>query len=159
MNRRRSLHSHLMVVPFVAALAVACQDDVTPTGVAQNPARLRRPSANGGGGKITAFSDVTYAILHGTVRIFDTEIKSVDGIALPAGQHGAAVPAGATLRLTGKWQIGPITSVNECQLCSYSAYVAWGSDMSVHGAAPLNRGLVTLTSPELNPEPGRERHI
>ena len=143
MIRRRSLHS---VAIWLGAAAISgCQDNAFPTAVAPR-ATPRAPSYG-----YTPTEDVTYPVLHGTLRIFDIAVASIsDGGPGGRGPTSVSVPAGATIRVTGKWQLGPITNVDDCPQCDYALYVGWW----LGDGFPRNQGLAITRSPELNPEPG-----
>ena len=93
---------------------------------------VRRP-------RTQSLADATYPILHGTIRIYNVQIVGVSS--------GTATSAltGSTVRITGNWEIGPITNVDDCTACSYAVYFTFGTKRV---------GLVIKTSPTLDPNPG-----
>ena len=146
MIRRRALQ--IIAVPIAALTVIGCQDAVTPTAPGLTSREVPRPSFD----LASASTDVTYPILHGTLRIYDVKIESVSAGTI-FNAVTAQVTPGTAVRITGKWAIGPITNVDECQLCSYSTYMAWGNTSLDSDARSVNH-FVTMTSPQLDPNAG-----
>jgi hypothetical protein len=76
-------------------------------------------------------------------------LQPLNGSGPSDGLGEFAVAPGSSLRVTGNWEIGPITNVDECQFCSYIVLLFAGE------AIPL----VTKTSPVLNPNVGESGTI
>ncbi len=101
--------------------------------------------------QIAAASDVTYSVLHSTVRFWNVAVASVSAGTISG--NTAVVPPGATIRVTGSWQMGPVTDVSYCPYCIVQVYVAWVGPAAAT-ATPINQGLYSNTIWPLNPQPG-----
>ncbi len=97
-------------------------------------------------------ADVTYHTLHSTVRFWNVAIASV-GAGTISG-NTATVPPGTTIRVTGNWQIGPVTDVSYCPTCVIQVYVAWLNPAASSGVTPINQGLWSGILSVVNPNPG-----
>jgi hypothetical protein len=96
--------------------------------------------------------DVTDGMLHGSVRFWDTAIQSVsDGT---FSGNTAVVAPGASVRMTGNWQIGPVSDTSYCPGCNIQIYIAWVPDAAARGAWPPSRGLWKGMTRSVNPNLG-----
>jgi len=84
-------------------------------------------------------TDVVYGMHRGSVRFWNTAIQSVrDG---RFSGNTAVVSPGATVQMTGNWEIGPVTDPGKCPGCNVQIYIAWVPDAADRGAWPPNQGL------------------
>ena len=97
-------------------------------------------------------TDVTYDILHSSMRFYNAEIVSV-GSGTFSGVEAVVTP-GSSVRVKANWQRGPITDLSYCSGCIVQSYVAWFSDASDKGATPPSLGLLSQTHYQLDPNPG-----
>jgi hypothetical protein len=97
-------------------------------------------------------NDVTYGMLHGTVRFWNTAVQSVSDGSFDG--NTAVVEPGASVTMTGNWQIGPVTNTSYCPGCIIQIYVAWVPDAAANGATPYNKGLWSGQTYNTNPNPG-----
>jgi hypothetical protein len=97
-------------------------------------------------------NDVTYGMLHGTVRFWNTAVTGVSDGTFSGNQ--AIVKPGASVTMTGSWQIGPVTNTSYCPGCIIQIYVAWVPDAAANGATPRNKGLWSGQTYYTNPNPG-----
>lgn len=100
----------------------------------------------------TVAGDVTYGMLHGTFRIYNTSIPSTSS-GFVSGDTAFVLP-GATVTMTGDWQVGPVTNVSYCPTCIIEEYVAWTGGAAANHAAPTNLGLWEGNDYYVNPSPG-----
>jgi hypothetical protein len=84
-------------------------------------------------------NDVTYGMLHGTVRFWNTQVVAVSAGTFSG--NSATVDPGATITLSGTHQWGPITDMSYCPGCIIQTYVAWVPPAAANGATPFNKGL------------------
>jgi len=84
-------------------------------------------------------TDVTYGMLHGTMRIWNTAIQSVsDGT---ISRTLAVVSPGASVRMTGDWRVGPVIDDSYCPGCVIQIYLAWLPGAATNDAWPPSKGL------------------
>jgi len=100
----------------------------------------------------TPVADVTYGMLHGTVRFWNSQITSVSAGTFSG--NSATVDPGASITVSGNWQIGPVTNTGYCPGCIIQIYVAWVPDAAASGATPRNKGLWSGQTYSTNPNPG-----
>ncbi|MDE3053888.1 MAG: hypothetical protein KGL38_03295 [Gemmatimonadota bacterium] len=138
---------------LAATLLAACQEAPTTPIATEAAARPRGPSfALASSNDTTVLGDVTYGMLHGSIRYWNTGIAATQN-----GSHAgdtAFVQPGAAVRLTGNWQIGPVTNTGYCPGCIIEEYVAWIAPASGNGATPRNAGLWIGQTYFPNPNPG-----
>lgn len=84
-------------------------------------------------------NDVTYGMLHGTVRLWNTQVVAVSSGTFSG--NSATVDPGATITLSGTHQWGPITDMSYCPGCVIQTYVAWVPPAAANGATPINKGI------------------
>ena len=116
--------------------------------VEPGPPPPRNPEVTGSG------LDVTYGMHRGSIRFWNTAIQSVsDGT---FSGNTAVVAPGAKVRMTGDWQIGPVTNPSDCPGCNVQIYLAWVPDAMARGAWPPNDYLWygMAQSVKANNEPG-----
>jgi hypothetical protein len=101
---------------------------------------------------ITVAPDVTYPMLHGSFRVWNTAIVSVQGGSVSG--LTATVPPGTAIAFSGTWQVGPVTDVSFCPGCVIQQYIAWDPQAAANGATPRNQGLWSGITPQTNPNPG-----
>ena len=90
----------------------------------------------------------------GSIRFWNTTIRSVsDGT---FSGNTAVVAPGASIQMTGNWQIGPPNDPMECRGCNVQVYIAWVPDAMTRGAWPPSQGLWKgmAQSVKSNSEPG-----
>jgi hypothetical protein len=89
---------------------------------------------------ISVGADVTYPMLHGSIRISNTTIQ-VSNIESTVDGLTATVLPGATITFGGSWQVGPGTDFSFCPGCVIQEYIAWIPPAAANGATPRNQGL------------------
>lgn len=145
----------LAAVLFAALALAACQDTpTTPIAAKAAPASHRGPSfALASANDTTVLGDVTYGMLHGTIRFWNTTVASTQNGTYSVDT--AFVHTGAAVQLKGNWQIGPVTNTSYCPGCIIEEYVGWISPASANGATPRNAGLWIGQTYFPNPNPGQ----
>src|SRR5689334_11699971 len=103
MIRRRTFC--VVATVFATLVAAGCEDTAMPTAVAPK-GTPRGPSYS-----ILTASDITYPVPHGTLRIYDQTMLDAGGNDLFLKE---SVVPNERIRFTGKWQVGPITNVDDC---------------------------------------------
>ena len=137
----------LFAVTLVLILA-ACSE--TPTALEDtSPPELSAPSFSLIAPTPT---DVTYGMLHGTVRFSNAAVVSVSAGTFTG--NTATVPPGSSVRVKGNWQIGPVTNTSYCPGCIIQIYLAWIPAAAANGATPYNKGLWSGQTYSPNPNPG-----
>ena len=120
-----------MVVAAALVLVACSEGPMVP--------ELEAPAALSGVADLAGPNDVTYGILHGTVRFWNTQVTAVSAGTF-AG-NAALVPPGASVTLTGTMQRGPATDMSYCPGCIIQTYVAWVPPAVANGASPTNQGI------------------
>jgi len=77
-------------------------------------------------------TDVTYAVVPGSLRIWNVRIESVEEGSIDG--NTAVVAPGATLRLTGNWQFGQEEDPRPWDGSNLQVYVSWVPDAAERGA-------------------------
>ena len=146
--------------PFIAlalltAIALAACQELPVAPVQSHAASTGRgPSfALAASSDTTVLSDVTYGMLHGSIRFWNTTVASTENGTYSADT--AFVHTGAAVQLKGNWQIGPVTNTGYCPYCVIEEYAAWIQPAASSGATPLNTGLWMGGTPFTDPNPGQ----
>jgi hypothetical protein len=83
--------------------------------------------------------DVTYGMIHGTVRFSNSEITDVSDGSISGNE--ATVAPGSSITAEADYALGPVTDVSYCPGCIIQIYSAWISPAATNGATPINLGL------------------
>lgn len=92
------------------------------------PPPPRNPEVTGSG------LDVTYGMHRGSIRFWNTAIQSVSDGTFTG--NTAVVTPGASVRMTGNWEFGPVTDPGNCPGCNVQIYIAWVAPATERGAWP-----------------------
>ena len=96
-------------------------------------------------------NDVTYGLLHGSVRMWNTQVTAVSSGTFSG--NAALVTPGASVTLSGTVQRGPIIDMSYCPRCIIQNYVAWVPPAVANGATPYNVGIQSGQNTPYSPKP------
>lgn len=137
----------LLALPAVLAACADARPPLAPEPTAEVAVEAAPPASLSA---VAGNADVTYYTLHSTVRFYNAAIASVSAGSIDG--NDAYVPPSASVRVTGNWQLGPVTDVSYCPFCIVQSYVAWVAPAP--GVSPVNAGLFSMVIWPLNPNPG-----
>lgn len=132
----------------------ACQDTpTTPIATHTTAASHRGPSiALASSSDGTVLGDVTYGVLRGAIRFWNTGLVSTQNGTHWGGR--AFVHMGSAVQLTRKGPRGPVTNTSGRPGCIIEEYAAWIPPASEHDATPRNAGLWIGETYVTVPNPG-----